>query len=261
MDFERPSCKIRTLGTTDTLKRPIGTEQNLARRFITILKSWDGSKVEEANCSPLSFAYALAELLCAERMPRLREKGSLELFREEAFNGDRDFLRYRYDYETRIRESALLMHRDSLEKTLQNLSNFELDAPDNGSPDTLISRYKKAVILDYETNLKTANNNLQAFYTTESRAISHRATVDALKVAEQSESIGSIGQLTFLAFLFIPLSFVASLFGMNLQLLNSGSATIESFVTACIGTMVTVMALLFVAPVVSRFYSRAKSKP
>lgn len=231
------------------MKRPIGSEQNLARRFIAILKSWDASKVEEANHSPLSFAYALAELLCAERMPRLRETGPLDRFRSEAFRGDRDFLRYSFEFEANLWDFALKMHRDSLERTLQSLRNFQLDATDGGSPDILVSLYK-AVILDYETGLKIANDNLQAFYTIESRGISHRATVDALGVAEQSESVG---QLTFLAFLFIPLSFVASLFGMNLQTLNSGSASIKSFITASIGTMITVVALLFVAPLLSRF--------
>ena len=232
------------------MKRPIGTEQNLARRFIAILKSWGTSKVEEANQSPLFFAFALAELLCAERMPRLRERKPLERFCSEAFRGDRDFLRYGFELEANELETSLLTHRDSLAKTLQSLSNFQLDAPDDGSLDTSISRYKKAVILDYETILKTANDNLQAFYTTESRASSHLATLDDLRVAEQSESFG---QLTFLAFLFIPLSFVTSLFGMNLQFLNSGSATVKSFLIASTGTMATVVTLLFLAPLVSSF--------
>ena len=204
--------------------------------------------MEEANQSPLSFAYALAELLCAERMPRLREKRPLDKFRSKAFRGGRDFVRYSFEFEANLWEYALLMHRDSLANTLQSLSNFQLSTTDGSMPDTIASQ-RKAVILDYETVLKTANDNLQAFYTIESRGISHRATMDALGIAEQSESVG---QLTFLAFLFIPLSFVASLFGMNLQILNSGSASIKSFTIACIGTMMTVVTLLFVAPLFSR---------
>lgn len=205
--------------------------------------------MEEANHSPLSFAYALAELLCAERIPWLREEGgALEDFRSEAFGGGRDFIRYSFAFEANLTEDALLMHRDSLAKTLQNLSNFQLDTTDASLPGTLASQ-RKAVIGDYETILKLANDNLQAFHTLESRAISHRATVDALGVAEKSESVG---QLTFLAFLFIPLSFVASLFGMNLHILNSGSASVRSFAKASIGTMMTVVILLFVGPLLSR---------
>lgn len=165
--------------------------------------------MEEANDSPVSFAYALAALLCAERMPRLRENKSLERFRSKVFRGGRDFIRYNFEFEANLWEFALLMHRDSLAKTLQSLSKFQPGTTDDGWPDTLVRQYK-AVIRDYETVLKTANDNLQAFFTIESRSISYRATVDALGVAEQC-------QLTFLAFLFIPLSFVSSLFGMNLQ--------------------------------------------
>ena len=133
------------------------------------------------------------------------------------------------------------MYLDSLKRNLQSLSNSHL-----GTPDTLIRQYK-AVVLDYETALMTTNDNLQNFYTIESRGISYRATVDALGVVEQSESVG---QLTSL---FVPLSFVASLFGMSLRILNSGPAPIMSFITASIGTMMTVITLLFVAPLSSRF--------
>lgn len=232
----------------ETVRRPIGTEKKLARKFLAILKSWNASTVEESNHSPLSFAYALAELLCAERMPRLRAKAPLAKFRSKAFRGGRDFVRYNFEFEANLWEYALLMHRDSLAKTLQSLSNFQLGTTDGSLPDTIASQ-RKAVILDYEAALKTADDNLQAFYTIEYRGISHRATMDALGVAEQSESVG---QLTFLAFLFIPLSFVASLFGMNLQILNSGSASIRSFTLASIGTMMTVVTLLCIAPLLSR---------
>ena len=201
--------------------RPIGRHQDLARRFVANIRLWDVRKLQMANASPLSFAYTLAELLCAEKVVRFRD--SPERFRAKAFKGNRDFVRYSFEVEASLYEFSLIMHRDSLARSLESLTCFQLKAENDLLEST--KKQRKAVLLDYKTELGAAKDQLQHFYTFESRSINHRATVNALSSVEQSESIG---RLTFLAFIFIPRSFVAALFGMNLQDLGSGTASIQS---------------------------------
>jgi len=78
----------------------------------------------------------------------------------------------------------------------------------------------ESVIQETEEALQAARKTLQPFYSIESSSIAHRATVDLLTVLEHSESIGHI---TILDFVFIPLSFVTSVVGRNMEDFGSGN--------------------------------------
>ena len=80
---------------------------------------------------------------------------------------------------------------------------------------------------------------MQQFYSIESRSVAHRGVVDSLTILEQSESIGRI---TTLAFTFIPLSFVTSVFGMDVKEFGSGPVSLKTVVKS--GIVTTSLAVL-----------------
>ena len=74
--------------------------------------------------------------------------------------------------------------------------------------------------------------------------IHRRDTLLSLEVSEQSiKESQSVRRLTQLAFVFIPLTFVTSCFGMNLDILSSGSAQLSTFLISALSVTAGVLVL------------------
>lgn len=70
-----------------------------------------------------------------------------------------------------------------------------------------------------------------------------RATSSVLEAQRALKQTAMVGRLTFLAFMFIPLSFTTSFFGMNLKELGSGQEVLSIWVWAVVTVLVFAGAL------------------
>ena len=100
---------------------------------------------------------------------------------------------------------------------------------------------------------KPVFENMESYWAKVDGSLKHWQDVLDRKVAlvslEQSKrSIAqaeSVKQINVLAFIFIPLSFAASLFGMNVSELETGSSNIWAFASVASGMVVVVSIMLF----------------
>ena len=94
----------------------------------------------------------------------------------------------------------------------------------------------KFLLLDYERSLQEFEQQLKLL----AQKMSHRASMASLKESKVSiehaekglQQNARVKRLTQLAFVFIPLTFTTSMFGMNLHILGSGSVNAWTVVAA-----------------------------
>ena len=121
----------------------------------------------------------------------------------------------------------------------QNLDAFKIFTTDASS------RRWKSLLLDYQRVLQDAEQQVSTL----AQKMSYRAGMASLResqVAIEQAKTGirqnqRVKQLTQLAFIFIPLSFITSLFGMNITALGTSSATVWMVVVSIIITYVVII--------------------
>lgn len=122
-----------------------------------------------------------------------------------------------------------------LRQNLQALETFTTDAS---------SRRWKSLLPDYQRGLRDAEQQVIML----AQKMSYRASMASLRESQMAIEQAKTGiqqnervkRLTQLAFIFIPLSFVTSLFGMNVTALGTGSATVWMVVVSIIITYVVI---------------------
>lgn len=142
---------------------------------------------------------------------------------EEAIN-----LEVRYDEQTWI--------VNQLRQNLHALESFTTDAA---------SRRWKSLLPDYQRVLRDAERQVSML----AQKMSYRASMASLRESQMAIKQAKTGiqqnervkRLTQLAFIFIPLSFVTSLFGMNVTALGTGSATVWMVVVSISITYVVII--------------------
>lgn len=98
--------------------------------------------------------------------------------------------------------------------------------------------YRDRILADYDwlsSRIDQLGRDLEEREKQEVSMLSIRESRKSIKEAE------SVRRLSQLAFVFIPLSFVSSCFGMNLELLNSGNAQLKTFLAAAFGVTLGVI--------------------
>ncbi len=122
-----------------------------------------------------------------------------------------------------------------LRQNLQALETFTTDAS---------SRRWKYLLPDNQRSLRDAEQQVIML----AQKMSYRASMASLRESQMAIEQAKTGiqqnervkRLTQLAFIFIPLSFVTSLFGMNVTALGTGSATVWMVVVSIIITYVVI---------------------
>lgn len=117
---------------------------------------------------------------------------------------------------------------NKLRQNLQALETFTTDAS---------SRRWKSLLPDYQRSLRDAEQQVIVL----AQKMSYRASMASLRESQMAiKQNERVKQLTQLAFIFIPLSFVTSLFGMNVTALGTGSAMVWMVVVSIIITYVVI---------------------
>jgi hypothetical protein len=233
-EMERPSLRLAA-----NRARPIGSKATLPKMFTALIKNLPSTTIRAGNEHPMLYVYYLAQLFNQAVMSRLcNDEQSMERWTQKAFNGDSSWLRYSFEFEANVSEYAFRLERTGLQHSLRNLRGFKLAEPIDTTPIEAI-KMRESTILDYEELSSRYNDLLERLYSIESRSISHRGSLSSVDTAEQS---ASLQHLTVMAFFFIPLSFVTSVFGMNMTVLGSGTAKVStvaicSVVTLCLVTV------------------------
>ncbi|EPE31166.1 Magnesium transport protein CorA, transmembrane region [Glarea lozoyensis ATCC 20868] len=153
------------------------------------------------------------------------------------------------EWEERItyRTSDLEMAVCLLEELFQSVDEFtkSLTQPQSTSGLNVVIRFYDRTVNNARTLLHISTRRMQARLTETSIEESRRSVQEAIAVK----------QLTQLAFVFIPLSFVSSVFGMNLNELTGAGPHIWVYVTTSVCLVATV--LLFV-PITKRIGRRRR---
>ena len=136
------------------------------------------------------------------------------------------------------------LYRKSFEIDIQSLSNT-LDALRSpsarrllGTQSVVASRRWPDLLHDYEHMLKEAKRNSDQFEAYEMRCMNRLGLMASTKSVQQSQSIG---RLSTLAFVFIPLSFITSFFGMNLVEFGTGNIRIWVFIVSAAVLVLTML--------------------
>lgn len=123
----------------------------------------------------------------------------------------------------------------------ENLQEFQRHAPQTPSQRyTTVLRILEKVVSQGEDQVQRLRSEMNS----RSAVASLRESKLAIQVSEQGIAQNErVKILTQLAFIFIPLSAVASIFGMNLDVLDSGTAKIWMFIVGTIIAYVMVLSL------------------
>lgn len=134
--------------------------------------------------------------------------------------------------------SNLEVHYDKQLSVLNEI-RFNLDAMKCFTCSGRSSTRWKCMVTDYERVLKTAEQQINVVL---AQKMAYRAAMASLDESRLSikhakrgiEQNTRVKKLTQLAFIFIPLSFSTSAFGMNLEILGTGSANVWMVVVAVV---------------------------
>jgi Mg2+ and Co2+ transporter CorA len=114
------------------------------------------------------------------------------------------------------------MDKKSLESTINALRSPSLRQI-AGTQSTLDSQIWQDILHDYEPLLEGAIRNSHAFEAYEARCMNRfDLTASTISVSQ----VESVGRINILAFIFVPLSFITSFFGMNIVESGSGSVNL-----------------------------------
>jgi len=141
---------------------------------------------------------------------------------------------------------TLKRHYDSFRSTIRsiNATCISDSGESNWRPD--VDLYLND-IRDITQQIEIAQDNLTRHY---SICTSFASLQDSHKSVEYADSVGRI---TTLAFFFIPLSFITSLFGMNLSEFGTGEVRFWVVIATAAGLVLFILSAWFVSGWVSRY--------
>lgn len=204
-------------------------------KFLWLIKHMDCAAIESANNSVLEYTLPFVKMLALEYA---KEIGLLRawqhLFSQPAA----------HDSSVEVFASTMSDYRDSVIDARDGLLAF----PKSPTRDLHLA--------DYDKILGVFERMSQDYMT----RMNHK--VAWMSVSESKHSIKeakSVRQLTQLAFFFIPLTFVTSCFGMNLDLLGSGSGKLWVFFTTAVCVTLGVVVLWRYYPWLSSNIKRSRN--
>lgn len=241
--FERPSCRDSTL-----CERKVGEMPLLHFQLRQMLRTSTTARIQGISRAPLSVVIPFLELYNAERLVMIQKE-----VRPLAEFAMRKFARLEdYEFETSIYHGALWAHQQSFTNTLRSLKTFTNLAPEQGWDEQLSTRIEDLNELLKMTNdgLAVVNQVMLQWSTNRSLRDSH----DSVKYAD------SVGIITVLAFIYIPLSFITSFFGMNLEIFGSGNVDLWLFFVTIVILSIITLAIWLVSGWISRWFRTLSSR-
>jgi hypothetical protein len=201
----RPSAtQLKTVIVTSTTANY--SQRTLANRYISALQRLSKVEIQSADKHPVEYVYPYLHLLAVEVFARLqRESFFLE---KQYYNGE----------SARARTEALEEGWAIVHDTRLYMANSQNSIKLFAKPD---STQTENILKDYQTlmdQIQIVQGDLRDYV---NRHIGMLALKDSSKSVEQATMVN---RLTELAFIFIPLNFVTSAFGMNLMELGTGKA-------------------------------------
>ena len=201
-----------------------------------LLQRLSNEEVDAANRKPVEYLYPYARLFA------MRYSRDLDLARFQV-----DFERSTYeDWEVEhLKESRMLSRSLVSEVTASHRSLSRHSDPSSNSWRTLQVDYDEilAQARQFEGDLKD-----------------HMTTyVGIMTLKESKKSIqlaDNVRRVTQLAFIFVPLTFVTSIFGMNLEEFGNGNIKTWVFLVVASAVTVTVFALLIMSRLFLKWYKK-----
>ena len=157
-----------------------------------------------------------------------------------------------YDFRASLYRQSFEMDIESLRMTLDAIRNRSA-RQFLGTQSVLASQRWPDLLHDYEHMLEEAKQNSDQFEAYEMKCMNRFGLMASTKAVQQSESIG---RLSTLAFVFIPLSFITSFFGMNLVEFGTGSIRIWVFIVSAAVLVLTMLTAWAVSGRVGRFIAK-----
>ena len=159
-----------------------------------------------------------------------------------------------YDFRASICRKSFEMDIHSLSTTLDALRSPSAKRL-LGTQSLVASRRWPDLLHDYEHLLEEAKQNSDQFEAYEIRCINRFGLMASTKSVQQSESIG---RLSTLAFVFIPLSFITSFFGMNLVEFGTGNIRIWVFNVSAAALVLTMLITWAISSWVGSFVDKLR---
>ena len=206
-----------------------------------MLEKWSSQSVAAANQSPMEFLHPLCQLIALDISQHMQVATGKwrddDVIRRLAIPEAAFMLKnLDYDFGASLYRYSSEMDIQSVRKTLDTLRS-----PSSKrllrTQSVLASQRWPDLLHDYEHMLEEAKQNLDEFEAYEMRCINRFGLMASTKAVQQSETIG---RLSILAFVFIPLSFITSFFGMNLVEFGTGSIRIWVFIVSAAVLVLTV---------------------
>ena len=241
--FERPSCRDINL-----CEREVGEMPLLHFQLRRVLQRSITARIKGISLAPLSVVIPFLELYIAERLVMIqKEVGPLTKFASRNFARLED-----YEFQTSVYHGALSAHQRSFTKTLRSLKTFIHLARKQGWDEQLSTR-----IEDLTELLKITNDALTVIDQFMSQWSTNRSLRDSHDSVKYADSVGII---TVLAFIYIPLSFITSFFGMNLKLFGSGNVDVWLFFVVVMILGIITLAIWLVSGWISRRFRTLRSR-
>ncbi|OCK80924.1 hypothetical protein K432DRAFT_381799 [Lepidopterella palustris CBS 459.81] len=208
-----PSQWAQAINTSATAEY---SQRTLATRYIASLNRLSPSAVRSADCSPVEYAYPYLHILAVEVFARLQRQSFL--LENQYYEG----VSLRAQTEA-LEEGWAIVHDTRLYMTNSQKSIVQFAAP--------TSPHTPELLRDYRTlmgQIRFVQGDLRDYA---NRHIGMLTLEDSRKRIEQTVTVN---RLTKLAFVYIPLNFVTSAFGMKITELGTGKGRLWMFFTVAV---------------------------
>ena len=186
--------------------------------YISTIEGWPKDEIAAANENPIRLIYPYVRLLLVraeQRISRAIETISLDLNTWGRSNQDR----YLEDQDRKLSEISRI--REALDESLLSLERFLILHNANDCPPLSDIFYTLKELIRQATWLETTLKD----------RLHRSAAMLSLEESRRSiEMADGVKKLTQIAFIFVPLSFGASVFGANVREFGSGTVPIWSFI-------------------------------
>ncbi|KIW98782.1 uncharacterized protein Z519_00445 [Cladophialophora bantiana CBS 173.52] len=217
-----PFQLAHALSTSETAEF---TQKTLGTRYLAQLERLPPETISSANCNPVEFTYPYLHLLAVEVFYRIQHQSFV--LEAEYYEGASA------KAQTRILEESWAIFHDIrlyMRNTRSTMTRF-LD-PKSPSADALLQDYKHLV-----GQLDLVQSDLKSY-------VERHLNTLALEDSKQSfEQATAVNRLTVLAFAFVPLSFIATVFGI----IGTGTTKLWIFAVAALICEIMVLTILVCA--------------
>ena len=226
--IERPS-----IYNSSARRRVISRHISWTDRYLSLLRYWDQTQLDDANHEPYHLLLPFLRLIALKGKRDINaESTGLQGLREKRFRRLEDF-----DFQTSVYDYALGLHKRAIHATLQSIKYW---TKQHYTASSDFFNQLNTTIEDFEHLLAAVDHAREDLDRYKSDYAMIRSLEDSQINTQRSDSAA---RLTSLGFVFIPLSLVTSIFGMNVQELGSGNVKIWIALTTAIVALIVVFLL------------------